>query len=124
MGCGGGSSSSSGASDDGLSGNWAGSMKSRFGFSGNIVSTIKHSGDRLSGTMRVTSISRGFFTCFGSNTPISGTVNGSKANITVSGSGGKVFLSGNISGNKISGNYQTVSGICSGDRGTFFLKKS
>lgn len=149
--CGGSSGSSSGAGEAGaastfnLAGNYTGTVNSSAGGgSGTVAVTLAQNGTALSGSGRFTSASRAashegeepeptptpppsssqpsIASCF-SNFSVSGNVNGSQVNITITNGGNRATGSGSATSNRITSSYQVTSGACSGDRGSITINK-
>jgi len=112
-----------------LSGKWSGLTQSSVGDFVNTVNiTVRVRGkNSFFGTgkskLKVTSLmSLLVYNCF-SELSFSGTVDGVKFRATATGKNGSMVYSGNISGNRVDGVYDVVSGKCKIDEGTFSFFK-
>jgi hypothetical protein len=111
--CGGGSSSS-GVSVN-LTGSWSGSWRSSIGQSGALTGSFTQSGATFNGPVTIYNSN-----CFGYEYA-TGTLSGSNVQIGISSSA--IIFNGSVSGSTISGTYYVYTTACSGDAGTFVLRK-
>ena len=111
--CGGGSSSS-GVSVN-LTGSWSGSWRSSRGQTGSLTASLSQSGATFSGPATLYNSN-----CFG-HEYATGTLSGSTVKIGISSNA--IIFNGSVSGSTISGNYYVYTTACSGDAGTFVLRR-
>ena len=113
--CGGGGSSS-GITNDGVTGNWSGTWRSSTGQAGQLTASFTQSGGTFSGPTTIYNS-----VCFGKEYS-TGTVSGSTIQIAITNNG--IIFDGAVSGNTVSGTYLVYrSGACYGDAGTFVMTK-
>ena len=111
--CGGGSSSS-GVSVN-LTGSWSGSWRSSTGQTGALTASFTQSGATFSGPATIYNSN-----CFGYEYA-TGTLSGSNVQIGISSNA--IIFNGSVSGSTISGTYYVYATACSGDAGTFVLRR-
>jgi hypothetical protein len=113
----------SGVSTVNFSGSWAGTWYSIYSKSGNITASISQVNSSLSGNMTLTNTDLGTVTI-----NHSGTVNGNMLDLSGSwslgGYEGDLYVSGTLSGNTITGDYDLyVDGEGLYDNGTFIIER-
>jgi len=107
--------SSSSGSTVSVAGSWSGSWVSSRGQSGSLSGSFTQNAATFSGPVTIFNSH-----CFGREFA-TGTVNGSGIEIGVS--SGAILFSGSVSGSTISGTYVVSGTVCSGDVGTFVLRR-